>query len=183
MTRPQDPVLPSTVGITTLLVAARWALLRSLNTRLWDAPAGERAWLCRWVAATGSHRQIRSSRRCLPNKAELDQHVRQVQSRRPKASLGRTAKTTVVRQIFLAAHMHGQAEHNQRTTSPCTATAQRLMQPFFSVSLLGAIGHSDGASLCVPVSKQGLIYRRAGIGRPTSSLGCGSGEEPRGAAE
>lgn len=40
MTRPQDPVLPSTVGIMTLLVAARWALLRSLNTRLWDAPAG-----------------------------------------------------------------------------------------------------------------------------------------------
>lgn len=26
----------------TLLVAARWALLRSLNTRLWDAPAGEK---------------------------------------------------------------------------------------------------------------------------------------------
>lgn len=97
MTRPQDPVLPSTVGITTLLVAARWALLRSLNTRLWDAPAGEKAPLCRWVAATESHgRQILSSRHCLPKKAEPDEHVWQVQSRRPKAPLGRTTNTTIV---------------------------------------------------------------------------------------
>lgn len=79
--------------------------------------------------------------------------------------------------------MHGQAELSERLTSPCTTTVQRLMQPFFSLSLLGAIGHSDGASLCMRVSKQELIYRSAGIGRPTSSLGCGSGEEPRGAAE
>lgn len=95
----------------------------------------------------------------------------------------RPGRTTIVWQAFLAARMHGGAEPNGRLTSPCSATVQRLMQPFFSVSLLGAIGRSDGASLCMRVSKQELIYRSAGIGRPTSSLGCGSGEEPRGAAE
>lgn len=74
--RPQDPVLPSTVGIMTLLVAAHRALLRSLNTCLWDPPAkencGSASRRLQWnsSADTSSHPDV-----FLPNQAEMGECV------------------------------------------------------------------------------------------------------------
>lgn len=104
MTRPQDPVLPSTVGIMTLLVAARWALLRSLRT-----------------LAFGMH-LLGENRECgchdmltLFGQSGRDGRVRawQVQRRNPKASLGLTTKITI-RVAHLSCCTHARTGGAQR---------------------------------------------------------------------
>lgn len=131
--RPRVPVLPSTVGIMNLLVAAHRALLRSLSTCLWDPPAeGEivAATACRgWgagglqqhsVADTSSHPDVvcpirrRLASVCGRSTASAWRH----RAACPHALTNHQWSGTSLLDIS----GHAQVALRERLTSPCTIT-------------------------------------------------------------